>query len=45
MTAIYKNKNSNFKVPLINHFKILLSKKQKIDVKLIKFEYFRGKNM
>ena len=45
MIEIYKNENIYLKVSLLNHFKILLSKKQKIDVKATKFEYLRGENM
>jgi len=47
MTKIYqnKNKNTNLKVLLLNHLRILLYKNQEINAKPTKFEYFRGKNM
>jgi len=47
MTKIYqnKNKNTNLKMTLLNHLKILLSKNQEIYSKPTKFEYLRGKNM
>ncbi len=47
MTEIYtiKKTNTSLKVSLLNHLKILLSKNQEIDLKVTKFEYFRGENM